>query len=245
MNVQWPSLDSNREAWALAASVASDGLWYYDGVDQQLRLAPRALELLGYSAHASPPSLDELRLHVSASEATTLERMLRELWRGERRNVDTEVQVTRDGKALRWVQLRARTTQSDEGTPRIVAGSLCDVDQRKCAELALRDGTRLDALTGLPNRAALAHRLTARIARATIATLPRFAVLYLDLDRFKEINDTYGHASGDLVLVETASRLLHVTRSTDTVTLPSRAKRCAAACASRHMPASAAASRCR
>ena len=207
VKVQVASLESNGEAWALAASVASEGLWYFDGADQQLHLTPRALELFGYSAHASPPSLDELRQHVSAGEAIALERTLCELWRGERQKVDTEVQLTRNGKALRWVQLRARSAPPGEGTPRIVAGSLCDVDQRKRAELALRDGMHHDALTGLPNRVALAHRLTARIARASIAPIPSFAVLYLDLDRFKVVNDSLGHAYGDAMLVEVARRI--------------------------------------
>ncbi len=207
MNVHWPTLDSDGEAWALAASVASDGLWYYDGGARQLRLAPRAVELLGYPAHASAPSFAELRQHVGAEEAIALERALLELWRGERQKIDTELLVTCAGRAPQWMQFRARSAQQQDGTPRLLAGSLCDVDQRKRAELALRDVTRLDALTGMPNRAALAQRLTARIARASITPTPRFAVLYLDLDRFKVVNDSLGHASGDEMLVEIARRI--------------------------------------
>ena len=214
MTVQWPALELNDEAWALAASVASEGLWYVADTDHRLRLAPRALELLGYAGRATTPSLEALKELVSTTDAVALERMLTELWRGERQKVDAEVQLTCGGKAPRWLQLRARRNQGDDAS-RIVAGSLCDVDLRKRAESATRDAARLDALTGLPNRAALAQRLTARIARATIAPTPRFAVLYLDLDRFKVVNDSLGHAYGDELLVEVARRIESVLGADD------------------------------
>ncbi|MDQ2666109.1 MAG: EAL domain-containing protein [Gemmatimonadota bacterium] len=207
MKVQYPALDANSEAWALAASVASDGLWYFGGADRQLRLAPRAMELLGYTAHESPPSVDDVQRLVSQRDAVAIERVLRELWRGARAKVEMEVQLTRPGKAPRWLQLRARRGQGGGTTPPFLAGALSDVDVRKRVEAALRDGARLDALTGLPNRAALAQRLTARIARASITPLSPFAVMYLDLDRFKVVNDSLGHACGDEMLVEVARRI--------------------------------------
>ena len=215
MNLQWPSLGTNGEAWALAASVASDGLFYFDSAERQLRLAPRAMELLGYAAHEAPPSLAELKELTTGRDAASLERALLELWRGERQKVDSDVQITRAGKPVRWLQVRARRGQQEDGTSLFVAGSLCDVDQRKRAELALRNEARTDSLTGLPNRAALAQRLTARIARASIAPTPRFALLYVDLDRFKIVNDGLGHAFGDEMLVEITRRISSVLGADD------------------------------
>ena len=214
MKRQETTLDRNGEAWALAASVASDGLFYFDGSDRQLHLAPRAMELLGYGPHVATPSLEALKVLTSATEAASLERALMELWRGERQKVESEVQIT-VGNRVRWLQVRARRGQRDDGTSCLVAGSLCDIDHRKRAELALRNGTLLDSLTGLPNRVALAQRLTARIARASTAPTPRFAVLYLDLDRFKFVNDSLGHATGDGMLVEIIRRLSAVLGTDD------------------------------
>ena len=90
------------------------------------------------------------------------------------------------------------------------------IRQRESAELMLARAATHDALTGLLNRAAVLERLATAMARAQRQG-SRVAVLYLDLDKFKEVNDMYGHAGGDLVLVETANRLRQATRETDTV----------------------------
>jgi diguanylate cyclase (GGDEF)-like protein len=74
-----------------------------------------------------------------------------------------------------------------------------------------------DSLTGLPNRALLADRLQQLIAQGQRGNGKKFALLYLDLDRFKEINDTLGHAAGDQLLQSTAKRLLACVRNSDTV----------------------------
>ena len=142
MNLQQPALDRNGEAWALAASVASDGLFYFDGSDHKLHLAPRAMELLGYAAQAVAPSLADLKALTTVSDATSLERTLMELWRGERQKVESEVQIMHPGAQVRWLQVRARRALRDDGTSCFVAGSLCDIDHRKHAELALRNGDR-------------------------------------------------------------------------------------------------------
>lgn len=215
MSLQWPSLGRNGEAWALAASVASEGLFYFDSTDGQLRLAPRAMELLGYQVHEAPPSLAELKELLNPTDAAMLEGAFMELWRGLRQKVDCEVQIASGGVPGRWVQVRARRGQQDDSGSVVVAGSFCDIDQRKRAELALRAETRLDSLTGLPNRAALAQRLTARIARASISAVPRFALLYVDLDGFKVVNDSLGHAWGDEMLVEITRRIAPVLGADD------------------------------
>ena len=90
------------------------------------------------------------------------------------------------------------------------------IRQREKAETELARAATYDALTGLLNRAAVLDRLQMAMARAQRHG-SRVAVLYLDLDGFKEVNDTYGHARGDAVLVETADRLRRATRATDTV----------------------------
>ena len=195
-----------RAAWALAASVASDGLWYLHVPAGEVHLSPRALELLGYGPEDLPPSVAELAAHVDATHIRQLRDALRALRRGDRTRFDVELRTLTRGGERRWMMVRARARRTPEGTLAI-AGSLTDVDRRKRAELALREELRRDPLTGLPNRAALGEWLTARIARAATSPEPRFAVLYIDLDRFKIINDSLGHASGDALLIETAQRL--------------------------------------
>ena len=90
------------------------------------------------------------------------------------------------------------------------------IRQRETAETGLARAATYDTLTGLLNRAAVLDRLEMAMARSKRLG-SRVAVLYLDLDGFKEVNDTHGHARGDAVLVETAERLRRATRATDAV----------------------------
>lgn len=107
-----------------------------------------------------------------------------------------------------------------DGTAREFSGEvlkILDYQARLAASvLALRRQARTDVLTGLPNRARLLDHLRSAIAR--LDRHPGLAcVLYFDVDEFKDINDTYGHATGDGVLVELGTRLLSVLRPTDTL----------------------------
>ncbi len=97
-----------------------------------------------------------------------------------------------------------------------VLGVVRDIDDLVRAEEVLRHGALHDALTGLPNRSLLMDRLDAALGRAA-RERRSVGVLYCDLDGFKEVNDTAGHASGDAVLVEASERLRRAVRDGDTV----------------------------
>ena len=210
MTVRDPPLAGDRDAWALAASVANDGLWYVDVATSTLRLSPRAVELLGHIADDVQPGITAITQRIHIAERPQVERAAMELLRGERARADFEVRLIRPGGEMRWTQLRARSRRDATGKILHIAGSIADIDMRKRAELALREESRRDVLTGLPNRLALSQHLAARLAHTGRQAVPRFAVLYLDLDRLKVVNDTLGHETGDALLVEIASRICSV-----------------------------------
>jgi diguanylate cyclase (GGDEF)-like protein/PAS domain S-box-containing protein len=117
----------------------------------------------------------------------------------------------------KWVLSRGRVTQRDQQTGRALRmiGTNFDITDRRRMEEAVQSAAQSDPLTGLANRALLAERLRHGLARAPRGA--QIAVLYVDIDRFKQINDRLGHAGGDAVLVHFAARLRSSVRATDTV----------------------------
>jgi diguanylate cyclase (GGDEF)-like protein/PAS domain S-box-containing protein len=130
--------------------------------------------------------------------------------------------VGRDGEVL-WVDVSASLVRDSDGDKSFAIAMIQDVTQRKVAEAALRAQAELnehqalhDALTGLANRTLFRSRIEHAV-KATCRTDARAAVVIMDLDGFKEINDSMGHAAGDDLLVELGRRLKAAVRGSDTV----------------------------
>ena len=139
---------------------------------------------------------------------------IRRVISGERQTYELEYacQTPTDG---RWILLRV-VRVGGEGALRVVA-SFEDVTERKAAEERIRHEALHDALTGLPNRMLFADRVCTRVQRAKRDPQSYFAVMFLDLDGFKIINDSLGHAAGDFILKAQAERLRTCLRSSDSV----------------------------
>ena len=121
----------------------------------------------------------------------------------------------RDGTPV-WVLENATLVDGPDGPDTVIEGSVIDITERKRAEEQVRHLAYHDALTGLPNRLLLNDRLTIALAQAH-RSHQKLAVFYLDVDRFKMINDSLGHAVGDELLRRVADRLRAIVREGDTV----------------------------
>ena len=117
----------------------------------------------------------------------------------------------RDGHWV-WLESLTETVYGRDGEVRYLQVTSRDVTERQAHEDDLRRRAHHDPLTGLANRMLFALRLDAVVAEAEA----HFAVLYVDLDRFKAVNDTLGHEAGDSLLVQIGERLQRVTRAHDT-----------------------------
>jgi diguanylate cyclase (GGDEF)-like protein/PAS domain S-box-containing protein len=129
---------------------------------------------------------------------------------------DLEYRITRPDGTLHWVHHRGWPVRAANGEITRVDGIIRDITERRRYEARIEHLATHDGLTDLPNRNLLQDRLAQLVARTGRAKR-RFAILFLDLDRFKYINDSYGHAVGDKVLQAVAARLRGVLRAGDTV----------------------------
>jgi len=120
-----------------------------------------------------------------------------------------------DGHVV-WIHDRSQLVRDGEGRPMFVQGVMFDITAQKEAELSLQHMAYHDTLTGLPNRAMFEEHLDLAVARARRYDRS-VAVLFMDLDGFKDVNDSMGHAAGDELLCFVASRLREATRDTDLV----------------------------
>jgi len=116
----------------------------------------------------------------------------------------------------RWIEERGQVHFASDGTPIRLIGTTMDVTERELAEQRLQEAAQHDNLTGLSNRALLFQFAEFVFAQA-LRTCSDSALLFIDLDRFKPINDLYGHDVGDKVLKEVARRLQKCTRKEDIV----------------------------
>jgi diguanylate cyclase (GGDEF)-like protein len=164
------------------------------------------LRIFGLPLDTPRAALPELYLRsVHPDDRAAVERELSESERaGTPFMIDHRI-ILDDG-TQRWVQLRGKQEQDERGKPMRRLGTVMDITARKEAEISLERLARYDALTGLANRTTLQEGLeeALRLAGERNETC---AVIFLDLDRFKDVNDTLGHSIGDVLLKEVASRL--------------------------------------
>ncbi len=197
-------------------SHCAEGLVVFNDAQKPVRTNPALLEMVaGDSRAVSRLSADKLLLAADGETAVTLPELLTRddacdnEWRGE-------LQLKRlDGTALPILASVSMIAREPTGSSEYVL--LCnDIRQLKEQEELLRHQALHDSLTGLPNRSLFAEHLERGLARSQ-RSLQRLAVVYADLDGFKQVNDRYGHDAGDLLLRQVAERLQQLIRRSDTV----------------------------
>jgi diguanylate cyclase (GGDEF)-like protein len=136
---------------------------------------------------------------------------------GRTSHLECEYRLLHQDGSYRWMLTHGLAVRDEAGAAVRLAGSQADMTARKEAEEHLVHDALHDSLTGLPNRALFMDRLASTLTRAKRRADYPFAVLFLDLDRFKLVNDSLGHQAGDQLLVEIGRRLQRGLRDGDTV----------------------------
>ncbi len=209
-------LAESESRYKLAAQAANDGLFDWDMVRGRVYYSPRWKSLLGYDDKSIGDAPDEWvqRIHEEDRPDFLVELDAHVSGRTEQFEFEHRV-CHRDGQ-YRWMLSRGVAVRDDGGKVVRLVGSQTDVTDRKEAEARLIHDAFHDALTRLPNRNMFLDRLRRALGRAR-RHKRLFAVLFLDLDRFKVANDGLGHSVGDQLLMEISDRLRTCLRPEDTL----------------------------
>ncbi|MCK7593196.1 bifunctional diguanylate cyclase/phosphodiesterase [Pseudomarimonas salicorniae] len=197
----------NEQRWALALEASGDGVWDWHIADGMEFLTPRLKAMYGYAEDelANTPHALDSRTHPDDLEE--MQRAREAHFSGASPSYVNEHRIRCKDGSWKWVLSRGAVVSRDaQGRPLRMVGTHTDISERKQTEELIWRQANFDPLTGLPNRRLFRERLQAEVERCDREG-GALAVMFVDLDGFKEINDTLGHEKGDQLLVEAARRI--------------------------------------
>ncbi|HEY4095044.1 MAG TPA: EAL domain-containing protein [Baekduia sp.] len=211
------ALRRSEERYAVAVRATNDGIWDWDLTAETMHFSERWKTLLGYDGDLASNRPDAWFDLVHPDDVDRLRREIDHHLAGSSPHFENEHRIRHADGDWRWVLTRGLTTRAADGTPVRITGSLSDITERRSAQERLLHDALHDGLTGLPNRALFMDRLIQCLSHLDRDPFYGCALLYLDIDRFKLVNDSLSHAAGDRLLVELARRVGRVLRPGDTL----------------------------
>ena len=210
-------LRRSEERYAVAVQATNDGIWDWDLVGESMHFSDRWKALLGYADAFASDRPDAWFDLVHSDDVGRLRREINQHLSGTSPHFENEHRIRHADGGWRWVLTRGLTTRDADGRPRRITGSLSDITDRRVAQERLIHDALHDSLTGLPNRALFLDRLTQCLRHLERDPAYACGLLYVDIDRFKLVNDSLSHAAGDRLLIEIARRVGQALRPGDTL----------------------------
>jgi diguanylate cyclase (GGDEF)-like protein/PAS domain S-box-containing protein len=211
------ALIETEARWKFAIEGAGDGLWDWSIQTGKAFYSPRYKTMLGFAEEEIGDTADEWNKRIHPDDAPGVFAALQPYMEGKPGSATVEFRMLRKDDSWMWTLGRGMVVERDaEGKPLRMIGTNSDITERKRAEALVSQLVYHDALTQLPNRRLLFDRMSQAMS-ASKRSGNYGALMMLDLDNFKPLNDAHGHLAGDLLLNEVAKRLIECVRETDTV----------------------------
>jgi diguanylate cyclase (GGDEF)-like protein/PAS domain S-box-containing protein len=206
-------LRQSQRQLAAAQRLSATGSWDRDLRGGVLRWSDEFIRILGLEP-GTPPSLEALLAALHPDDRDEIARIRERATANGRDTV--ELRVVRPDGTMRTLQCVVEVERDDEGRPTLLTATAQDVTERKELEETLKRQALHDTLTGLPNRILFLDRVDHALRRRE-RTGEEIAVLFIDVDDFKTVNDSLGHTAGDEILLALGQRLVATLRPSDTV----------------------------
>ena len=202
---------------SLSIAGMREGLWHWDSATHQFRVSKGWAASLGWQPSDVGDRLKDWYSLIHPYYAGVVRRDLAAFIKGTSEQFECEYRIRHRDGSYRWVLCRAQAVRDQQGVATEISGVQTDVTHLIETRNGLIDEAIHDRLTGLPNRGYFTVRLEQAIEDERRDPLRGFAILFLDLDRFKGVNDTLGHLVGDKLLMATATRIRDSVRPCDFV----------------------------
>jgi diguanylate cyclase (GGDEF)-like protein/PAS domain S-box-containing protein len=209
------ALQQSEQRYALVVRATSDGLWDWELQTNSLYLSPRWKLMLGYAEHEIGNRPHDWFDLVHPEDRASLQAVIAAHLGGVMDHFEYEYRIQHKEGDYRWVLSRGLAVRDRAGYPCRFAGSQSDITDRKRMEEQLLHDAFHSRLSGLPNRTLFLNHVARSLGHAQRQGTYQFAVLFLDLDRFKMVNEGLGHQAGDQFLLEVAHRLEQCVRPGD------------------------------
>jgi diguanylate cyclase (GGDEF)-like protein/PAS domain S-box-containing protein len=211
------ALRKSEERFALAAQGSNDGIWDWDLANNYIYFSSRWRSMLGHADDEIGHQPEEWLGRMHPEDRPEMEVRIADHISGRNSHLENEVRIRHKDGTYHWMLIRGLAVRNDSGQAYRMAGSQTDIMVSKSATEQLVYNAFHDALTDLPNRSLFTDRLQHAITTSVRRGETCYAVLFLDMDRFKIINDSLGHLVGDKLLVAVGVRLSDCIRPGDTV----------------------------
>jgi PAS domain S-box-containing protein len=208
-------LEKNRESLSSAQRMAHIGGWEWQAASNRFFLSAEVCDMLGLTAIDSEGSYERFTSYIDSEDRERVRQSVIEALRGAR-PYDVHHRLRLPDGTVRHVHAKAEVSFDAGGRALGMRGTIQDVTERRLAEQKIHSLAYYDSLTGLPNRVMFRDQLERSIALCAREGT-QLAVMFLDLDKFKRINDTLGHSVGDQLLAAAAKRIIRSVRSSEMV----------------------------